>query len=62
MFVYKEGANVWFIGVDTVSIYKKRGNQLFVRIIIESEGKNEGFIRVICVYIKGGGKLMINWS
>ena len=51
MFVYKEGANEWFIGVDTVSIYMKRGNQLFVRIIIESEGENEGFIRDICVYI-----------
>ena len=56
MFVYKEGANVWFIGVDTVSIYKKRGNQLFVRIIIESEGKTEGFIRVIrmCLYKRRG--------
>ena len=27
MFVYKEGGNEQFIGVDTVSIYMKWGNQ-----------------------------------
>ena len=43
MFVYKEGKNEWFIGVDTVCIYKKWGNQWVLRIIIESaykEGEN----------------------